>query len=237
MSSRVPRHGQHVVVTEIDRADPESVLALGQVGTATIHEAIGRRGFLGPELRPIQTGVRVAGTAVTVLSHPGDNLMIHAAVEVCGPGDILVVTTTAPSTHGMFGDLLASSLTARQVRGLVIDAGVRDTADLREMGFPAWARHISCQGTVKSTPGSVNVPIAIEGVSIAPGDVVCADDDGVVVVSRDEAGWALERSRARLDTEEGTRARLAAGELGLDFYGLRDKLRDLGVTYIDRLED
>ena len=236
MSADAPHHGRHVVVTEIDRADPESVEGLGPIGTATIHEAIGRRGYLGPELRPIQTGVRVAGTAVTVLSHPGDNLMIHAAVEVCGPGDILVVTTTAPSTHGMFGDLLASSLMARGVRGLVIDAGVRDTVDLPAMGFGGWTRHVSCQGTVKATPGSVNVPIAINGVCVAPGDVVCADDDGVVVVGRDEASWALERSLARLDNEETTRARLTAGELGVDFYGLRDKLRELGVDYVDRLE-
>lgn len=227
---------RHVVVTEIDRADAATVDALAPIGTATVHEAIGRRGFLGSELRPIQRDVRLAGSAVTVLSHPGDNMMIHAAVEVCRPGDVLVVTTTAPSTHGMFGDLLASSLMFRGVRGLVIDAGVRDTADLRTMGFPVWARHVSCQGTVKATPGSVNVPVSIGGIVIEPGDVVCADDDGVVAVSRGEAAWALERSQARLANEAETRARLEAGELGVDFYGLRERLGELGVEYVDRLE-
>ena len=224
---------RHVVVRNIDRADLAIVDQLAPIGTATVHEAIGRRGYLGPGLTPIQQDVRVAGNAVTVLSHPGDNIMIHAAVEVCQEGDILVVATTAPSTHGMFGDLLASSLQARGVRGLVIDAGVRDTSDLREMGFPVWTRHVSCQGTVKATPGSVNVPVSIDGVTIAPGDVICADDDGVVLVERSEADWALEQSLARLSKEEGTRARLVAGELGVDFYGLRDKLAELGVTYVD----
>ena len=225
---------RHVVVTDIDRADTAAVDELAPIGTATVHEAIGRRGFLGAELRPIQRDVRIAGTAVTVLSHPGDNMMIHAAVEVCRPGDVLVVTTTAPSTHGMFGELLATSLVVRGVRGLVIDAGVRDTAELREMGFPVWTRHVSCQGTVKATPGSVNVPVSIGGVVIQPGDAVCADDDGVVAVARDEAAWALEQSRARLDQEAATRARLEAGELGLDFYGLRGRLTGLGVEWVDR---
>ena len=228
---------RHVVVRTIDRADPAVVDGLAPIGTATVHEAIGRRGYLGPDLRPIQHDTRVAGTAVTVLSHPGDNLMIHAAVEVCQAGDILVVATTAPSTHGMFGDLLATSLMQRGVRGLVIDAAVRDTADLRHMGFPVWTRHVSCQGTVKATPGSVNVAIAIDGVGIGPGDVVCADDDGVVVIERAEARWALDASLARLDKEAGTRTRLEAGELGVDFYGLRQKLADLGVTYVDTLDD
>ena len=223
----------HVVVTTIERAPGDVVDALAPIGTATVHEAIGRRGYVGPELAPIQRDVRVAGSAVTVLSHPGDNMMIHAAVEVCRPGDVLVVATTAPSTHGMFGDLLASSLMARGVRGLVIDAGVRDTADLRTMGFPVWTRHVSCQGTVKATPGSVNVPVALGGITVHPGDVVCADDDGVVIVGREEADWALEQSNARLAKEEATRARLEAGELGLDFYGLRDKLVELGVEWIE----
>ena len=231
-----PSHGRHVVVTAIDRASSETVDRLGAMGTATVHEAIGRRGFLGADLRPIQQGARLAGSAVTVSSHPGDNLMLHAAVEVCRPGDLLVVTTTAPSTHGMFGELLATSLMARGVRGLVINAGVRDTAELREMGFAVWTRHVSCQGTVKATPGSVNVPVSIGGVVISPGDVVCGDDDGVVVVARDEAEWAVEQSSARLDKEASSRARLAAGELGVDFYGLRDTLRDLGVEYVDHLD-
>ena len=223
----------HVVKRTIERADSHLIAGLGEAGTATVHEAIGRRGYLGPELRPIQQETRVAGSAVTVLSHPGDNIMIHAAVEVCEPGDLVVVTNTAPSTHGMFGDLLASSLMARGVVGLVMDAGVRDTSDLRAMGFAVWSRHVSCEGTVKNTPGSVNMPISINGVIINPGDVVCGDDDGVVAVPRDEAGWALERSNARLETEAETRARLQAGELGLDMYGLRRKLVELGVEWIE----
>lgn len=230
------RRSYHVIVRSVDRAPLGIVDALAPIGTATVHEAIGRRGYLGADLRPIQTGARIAGTAVTVLSHPGDNMMIHAAVEVCQEGDILVVATTAPSTHGMFGDLLASWLQVRGVRGLVIDAGVRDTADLREMDFPVWTRHVSCQGTVKATPGSVNVPVTIGGITITPGDVICGDDDGVVLVDRAEADWALERSLARLDKEEGTRARLFAGELGVDFYGLRAKLAELGVEYVDSLD-
>ncbi len=224
---------QHIVKRTIERADPDVIAGLGKAGTATVHEAIGRRGYLGPDLRPIQQGTRVAGSAVTVLSHPGDNIMIHAAVEVCQPGDLLVVTNTAPSTHGMFGDLLASSLMAHGVVGLVMDAGVRDTLDLRAMGFSAWTRHVSCEGTVKNTPGSVNVPISINGVIIEPGDVICGDDDGVVTVPRAEAAWALEQSNARLDSEAGTRARLQTGELGLDMYGLRQKLIDLGVEWIE----
>ena len=224
---------QHIVKRTIERAEPDVIVGLGDAGTATVHEAIGRRGYLGPDLRPIQQGTRVAGSAVTVLSHPGDNIMIHAAVEVCEPGDLLVVTNTAPSTHGMFGDLLASSLMAHGVVGLVMDAGVRDTLDLRAMDFAVWTRHVSCEGTVKNTPGSVNVPISINGVIVHPGDVICGDDDGVVTVPRAEAAWALEQSNARLDSEAGTRARLQAGELGLDMYGLRQKLIDLGVEWIE----
>ena len=196
---------RHVVVRNIDRADAEVIDRLGEVGTATVHEAIGRVGFVGPHIRPIQQGTKIAGSAVTVLSHPGDNIMIHAAVEVCEPGDVLVVVNTAPSTHGMFGDLLAGSLMKHGVRGLVIDAGVRDTADLRDMGFPAWSQHVSCQGTVKNTPGSVNVPVTLGGIIVQPGDVVCADDDGVVVVEREAAAWALEQSDARLAKEEASR--------------------------------
>ena len=224
----------HVVVRQIDRADASVIDGLGDAGTATVHEAMGRIGYVGTELRPIQQDVKIAGSAVTVLSHPGDNIMIHAAVEVCQPGDVLVVANTAPSTHGMFGDLLATSLMARGVRGLVIDAGVRDTTDLRAMGFPVWSRYVSCQGTVKNTPGSVNVPIVLGGVTVQPGDVVCADDDGVVVVERERAAWALEQSQRRLDKEAATREKLAAGELGVDFYGLRDKLIAMGVEYVDR---
>jgi len=227
---------RHVVVRSIQRAPRAVIDELGTIGTASVHEAIGRRGYVGPHLRPIQHDVRLAGSAVTVSSHPGDNLMIHAAVEVCQEGDILVVTNTAPSTHGMFGDLLAGSLLARGVRALVIDAGVRDTADLRAMGFAVWSQYVSCEGTVKASPGSVNVPVVLGGQVVNPGDVVCADDDGVVIVARDEAEWALAQSNARLAKETQSRARLTAGELGLDFYGLRDKLAELGVEYVDSLD-
>ncbi len=224
---------KHVIVRNIDRADSSVIDRLAVAGTATVHEAIGRVGYVGPHLKPIQLDTKIAGSAVTVLSHPGDNIMIHAAVEMCQPGDVLVVANTAPSTHGMFGDLLATSLIARGVRGLVIDAGVRDTADLRSMGFPVWAQHVSCQGTVKNSPGSVNVPVILGGVTVQPGDVVCADDDGVVIVERADAAWALQRSDARLAREEQMRMTLESGELGVDLYGLRQKLNDMGVEYID----
>jgi 4-hydroxy-4-methyl-2-oxoglutarate aldolase len=226
-----PPPARHLVVRTVDRADRGTADALGALGTATVHEAIGRRGFAGPHLRPIQQGVRRAGAAVTVSCHPGDNLMIHAAVEVCREGDVLVVTHTAPTTHGVFGELLATSLMARGVRALVTDAGVRDTADLRAMGFAVWSQHVSCQGTVKASPGSVNVPVVCGGVTVDPGDVVCADDDGVVVVPRADAPWALDQARERVAREEATRSRLAAGELGVDIYGLRATLEALGVEY------
>lgn len=229
------RTDRHVVVRTIDRAEASVVDGLAEAGTATVHEAIGRAGFVGVHLRPNQQDVKIAGSAVTVLSHPGDNIMIHAAVEVCQDGDVLVVVNTAPSTHGMFGELLATSLQARGVRGLVIDAGIRDTVDLRAIGFPVWSQHVSCQGTVKSSPGSVNVPVVLGGVIVHPGDVVCADDDGVVIVPREHAVWALEQSQQRIAKEATTRARLAAGELGIDFYGLRAKLAEMGVEYVDRL--
>ena len=228
---------RHVVVRNIARADQAVIDQLGRVGSASVHEAIGRRGYLGADITPIQTGVKRAGSAITVSCHPGDNLMIHAAVEVCLPGDILVVTNTAPSTHGMFGDLLAGSLMSRGVNALVIDAGVRDTADLRDMGFAVWSRHVSCQGTVKATAGSVNVAVVLGGQIVHPGDVICADDDGVVVVRREEAPWALEVSQQRLTKEAATRARLNDGELGLDIYGLRATLGELGVEYVDSTDD
>ncbi len=228
---------QHVVVRTIERASSATIDALATMGTATVHEALGRRGFAGPHLRPIQHDVAIAGSAVTVSCHPGDNLMIHAAVEVCQPGDILVVTNTAASTHGMFGDLLAGSLMARGVRGLVIDAGVRDTADLRKMGFPVWSQYVSCQGTVKASPGSVNVPIVLGEQIVRAGDVICCDDDGVVIVAREEADEALVLSQARITKEAGNRSRLNAGELGLDLYGLRETLNDLGVVYVNTIDD
>ncbi|MGI5193861.1 4-carboxy-4-hydroxy-2-oxoadipate aldolase/oxaloacetate decarboxylase [Streptomyces sp. CA-288835] len=224
---------RHVVVRNIDRPAAEVVARLAAAGVSTVHEAIGRRGFAGTGLRPNQRDVRIAGPAVTVSSHPGDNLMIHAAVEVCRPGDVLVVTTTSPSTDGMFGELLATSLAARGVIGLVTGAGVRDTAELREMGFHVWSRAVSAQGTVKASPGSVNVPVTLGGVSVNPGDVVIADDDGVVVVPVAEAEEAADLAEKRLAKEATTREVLRSGTLGVDYYGLRAKLAELGVTYQD----
>jgi 4-hydroxy-4-methyl-2-oxoglutarate aldolase len=220
-----------VIVTDPPKADAKDVEALAGFGVATVSEALGRTGLLGTELRPIQQGVRVAGTAVTVLSWPGDNLMIHAAVEQCGPGDILVVTTTSPSTDGMFGELFATALQRRGVRGLVINAGIRDTQELREMGFASWSRAVSAQGTVKATGGSVNVPVAIDGQVIRPGDVILADDDGVVVVPRERAREAVEKSEAREAKEAESRAAFVGGQLGLDRYNLRETLTRLGVRY------
>lgn len=224
---------RHVVIRDIPRTDEQILDGLAEAGVSTVHEAQGRTGYLGPHIRPIQDGASVAGNAVTVSSHPGDNIMIHAAVEVCQPGDILVVTNTGPSSHGMFGDLLATALMTRGVKGLVIDAGVRDVADLREMGFPVWSQYVSSQGTVKETAGSVNVPVSIGGVTISPGDVVCGDDDGVVAVPHQHSASTLEKARARLDREAAKRERLASGELTMEMDGLRDKLLELGVEFID----
>ncbi|KUO16154.1 4-carboxy-4-hydroxy-2-oxoadipate aldolase/oxaloacetate decarboxylase [Streptomyces dysideae] len=220
-----------VIVTNPPKADAKDVDALAGFGVATVSEAMGRTGLLGPGIRPIQQGVRVAGTAVTVLSWPGDNLMIHAAVEQCGEGDILVVTTTSPSTDGMFGELFATALHRRGVRGVVTNAGIRDTQELRDMGFASWSRAVSAQGTVKATGGSVNVPVAIDGQVIRPGDVILADDDGVVVVPRERARETAERSEAREAKEAATRAAFLDGQLGLDRYGLRETLQRLGVEY------
>ena len=221
-----------VVVTDITRADPNLVDRLGHHGVATVHEAMGRVGLAGPELRPIQQGVRVAGSAVTVLGHPGDNLMIHAAVEQTEPGDLLVVTTTSPSIDGAFGDLFATALKARGVRGLVTTTGVRDTADLRGMQFPVWSAGVYSQGTVKNTPGSVNIPVILAGVAVEPGDIVIADDDGVVVVPQDRARQTLDAADARAAKEEADRQAYEAGtELSLDRKGLRAQLERLGVVY------
>ncbi|MBE7188660.1 4-carboxy-4-hydroxy-2-oxoadipate aldolase/oxaloacetate decarboxylase [Jatrophihabitans endophyticus] len=219
------------IVTDVPTPDADAVAALQGFGVATVHEAMGRVGSLGPALRPIQQGVAIAGRAVTALCWPGDNLMVHAAVEQCTPGDVLVVATASPASHGMFGDLFATALMHRGVRGLVIDAGVRDTATLRELGFPAWSRHVSAEGTVKATAGSVNLPVVVAGQTVRAGDVVVADDDGVVVVPRARVADAVTASQQRVDKESAAREAFAAGELGLDRYGLRPVLDRLGVRY------
>jgi 4-hydroxy-4-methyl-2-oxoglutarate aldolase len=221
------------VVRDVVRADASVLVGLAALGVSTVHEADGRRGALDPAIRPIQAGARIAGSAVTVLCPPGDNLMIHAAVETCHPGDILVVTTTSPSTDGMIGELLATSLRAHGVIGIVTAAGIRDVAELRAMEFPVWARAVSPQGTVKASPGSVNVPVVCGGQVVHPGDVIVADDDGAVVVPRSRSAEVLEAGLARAANEDAKRAKLAAGELGVDMYGLRAVLADLGVTYVD----
>ena len=221
------------IVRNIQRADAAAIKLLGEHGVATVHEAQGRTGLMRPFMRPIYPTARAAGSAVTVLSAPGDNWMIHAALDVAKPGDILVVTTTSESTDGMFGDLLGVSCQAHGVVGLVIDAGVRDVADLTTMDFPVWSKAISAQGTVKATPGSVNVPVVCAGAAINAGDVIIADVDGVVVVKREMAAEVAKLSQARIEKEEKARTRLRAGELGLDFYGLRAKLTELGVRVVD----
>jgi 4-hydroxy-4-methyl-2-oxoglutarate aldolase len=221
------------IVRRIARPDPDTVRLLGELGVATVHEAQGRAGLLRPYMRPLYAGARVAAPAVTVLCPPGDNLMIHAALEVCRPGDILVVAPVSESSDGMFGELLAVSCQAHGVVGLVIDAGVRDTADLTAMQFPVWSKAISAQGTVKASAGSVNVPIVCAGATIHPGDVIVGDQDGVVVVPRDASLEVAKLGEQRRAKEEETRERLRAGELGLDFYGLRAKLAELGVEYVD----
>jgi 4-hydroxy-4-methyl-2-oxoglutarate aldolase len=220
----------NVIVTDHDRADLSLVGKLAGYGVATVHEAIGRTGYLGPRIRPVQDGARIAGTAVTVVCWPGDNLMIHAAVEHCRPGDVLVVTTTSPCSDGSFGELIATSLSAHGVRGLVTTAGVRDVAELRAMGFGVWTAAVSAQGTVKETPGAVNVPVSVEGVVINPGDAIVADDDGVTCVPRAMVAAAVDASAKRVAKEEANRKALADGQLGLDMYGLRAKLA--GVEYL-----
>jgi 4-hydroxy-4-methyl-2-oxoglutarate aldolase len=221
-----------VVVTDPPRADVGEAETLGTHGVATVHEALGRVGYLGPEFRPAWPGARVGGTAVTVLCWPGDNLMIHVAIEQCRPGDVLVVVTNSPSTDGLFGELFATALAHRGVRGVVLGCGVRDVAELRERGFPAWSRAVSAQGSVKATAGAVNVPVVLGGQTVHPGDVVVADDDGVVVVPRTDVPRALTAAQARLDKEATNRAAFERGELGLDRYGLRDRLPEFGIEYV-----
>ncbi len=225
-----------VVVRNIDRADADVVKRLGALGASTVHEAYGRVGLMKPYLRPVWVGAEAAGTAVTVLAHPGDNWMIHVAVEQCRPGDILVVGCSADNSDGMFGDLLATLLKARGVTGLVIDAGCRDVKSLREMGFPVWSKAISAKGTVKSTLGAVNVPVVCAGINVEPGDAVIADDDGIVVVRRKDAAEVAAKGEKRQADEDGKRKLLASGALGLDMYNMREPLAKAGLIYVDKPE-
>ena len=228
---------KNVVVRNIKRADAKALATFEKLGVSTTHEALGRYGLMKPYLRPIWAGAQIAGPAVTILAQPGDNWMIHVAVEQCQQGDIVVVGCTADNTDGMFGELLATSLKARGVKGLIIDAGCRDVKPLHDMGFPVWSRAISAKGTVKATLGAVNIPVVCAGVNVEPGDAVVADDDGVVIVPKKLAIEVAAKAQKRFDDEDGKRQKLASGILGLDMYNMREPLKKAGLVYVDNPED
>jgi 4-hydroxy-4-methyl-2-oxoglutarate aldolase len=226
-----------VAVRQVRRAPADAVKELARYGVATIHEAMGRTGLLAPYMRPVYPGARVCGTAVTALGHPGDNWMLHVAAEMLQPGDVVIFAVSSPDDHGFFGELLATSFRARGGLGLIIDAGVRDISELQVMNFPVWSKAVHARGTIKSKVGSVNVPVTCAGALVHPGDVIVGDDDGVVVVPAAKAAEVAQASRVREDKEAATRARLKVGELGLDIYDMRDKLKAAGLVYYDTPDD